>query len=211
MRCAPSTLPARGCGLGRQRDPGKVKASWGGRGPPDSQGSGPRRWDLSAQSQGGGAVGGRSNPCAPPPASRHRRRCALAPPGSRVRREQALAPSRGFSFWRELPPCRSCTENWRDVRRQQRPPARGPGPGPRPAPGSHPLPLAFAVAAVVRVPPRRRARAQGGPGAPELGGGRAVGLRGRDGGPGELGRGARPRPVPPDPPSVPGAHQLRAA
>lgn len=162
---------------------------------------------LSTSSQGpaGSPVPARS--AAPPPASRHRRRCALARPGAAFRGEQALAPSRAFSFWRELPPFRSCAANWRDVGGQQRPSVRGrgPGPGPRPAPGSHALPLSLAVPAVARVPPRRRARAQGGP---ELGGRRAVGFRGRAGGPRELGGGDRPRPVPPDPPSVPGAHQL---
>lgn len=50
--------------------------------------------------------------------------------GAAFRPEPALAQSRGFSFWRELPPFRSCKANWRDVWGQQRPPARGPGPGP---------------------------------------------------------------------------------
>lgn len=112
MRCAPSTLPARGCGLGRQRHPGKVKASWGGRGPPDTQGSGPRRWDLSAQSQGGGGRG--PGPAAPwggalTPAPRRRppatgvavrsRRPGAASAGSRRSRRAGVSVS-GANFRR---------------------------------------------------------------------------------------------------------------
>lgn len=208
---------------GEPKTPGKMRAyRCGHRGPENQDSNDLPAWsgrDLSLQGWGKSLGPGRAGPPGgaltaasprlgpaaglPPEASL----CARAGPGAALRGEQALTPSRGFSFWRELPPFRICTTNWRDVRRQQRPPVRRPrpGPGPRPAPGSHTLPLA--VSAVARVPPRRRGRAQGGPRAPGLGGDRAVGLRGRDR-PGELGGGDRPRPLPPDPPSVPGTHQL---
>ena len=204
-----------------------MKVCWGRHGGPDNQD--PKhlpvwsKWDLSISNIKGAKGQGpalrpvparrRSNHCTPdlgpavglPPQASL---CSRAGPGAAFRREQALEQSKGFSFWRELPPLRSCRAAWRDVWGRQRPPVRGPGPGPRPAPGSHPLPLPLAVPAVAHVPPWRRARAQGGPGAPELGGHGAVGFRGRDDGPGELGGGDRPWPVPPDSPSVPGAHQL---